>query len=289
MKTRKGIILAGGTATRLFPLTTAISKQLLPVYDKPMIYYPLSTLLLSGAREILIITTPRDVQSFKNLLGDGSDWGVRFEYKVQDKPRGLADAFIVGEEFIGNDDVVMILGDNMFYGQDFTVMLKRARDREDATIYGYLVKDVSSYGVVEMDSKGKAISIEEKPEHPKSNYAVPGLYFYPNDVVEIAKNVKPSPRGEIEITSVNMEYLKAGRLKVDKLGRGFQWFDTGNPSSLLDAGNFVKSVQERQGMYICSPEEIVYNYGWIDNAQMEKLVEKHSKVEYGDYLRSLLK
>jgi glucose-1-phosphate thymidylyltransferase len=289
MKNRKGIVLAGGTATRLFPLTLSISKQVLPVYDKPMIYYPISTLMLADIKEILIITTPRDIESFKNLLGDGSDWGMRFEYKIQEKPRGLADAFIVGEEFIGDDDVAMILGDNLFYGQNFSEKLGNASKREGATIFGYLVKDAREFGVVEIDENGKAISIEEKPENPKSNFAVPGLYFYDNSVIDIAKNVKPSARGEIEITTVNQEYLKMNKLYVEKLGRGFQWFDTGNPSSLLDAGNFVKSVQERQGLYISVPEEIAYSKNWIDNEQMQKLVEKHSKVEYGKYLKSLIK
>ncbi|MCL2354862.1 MAG: glucose-1-phosphate thymidylyltransferase RfbA [Oscillospiraceae bacterium] len=290
MKNRKGIILAGGTATRLFPLTLAISKQILPVYDKPMIYYPLSTLMCAGIREVLIISTPRDVEVFKELLGNGSQWGMRFEYKVQTHPRGLADAFIVGEEFIGQDNVAMILGDNIFYGQKFTELLESAyRNEDEATIFGYLVKDARAYGVVEIDESKNAISIEEKPEKPKSNYAVPGLYFYPNSVIETAKNVKPSTRGEIEITTVNNEYLTQGKLKVEVLGRGFQWFDTGNPSSLLDAGNFVKSVQERQGLYIAAPEEIAYSKSWINDDQMLLLTKKHDKVEYGEYLKSLVK
>ena len=289
MKNRKGIILAGGIATRLFPLTLAVSKQLLPVYDKPMIYYPLSTLMLAGIREILIITTPRDVGIFKELLGDGSNLGIKFEYAIQEKPRGLADAFIVGEKFIGQDNVTMILGDNLFYGQKFTELLENADNREGATIFGYLLKDPSNMGVVEIDENGNAISIEEKPRIPKSNYAVPGLYFYDNNVAEIAKNIEPSARGEIEITAVNNEYLKRNKLKVEKLGRGFQWFDTGNPSSLLDAGNFVKSVQDRQGLYISCVEEIAYNKGWISNEKMLELADKHSKVEYGEYLKSLIK
>jgi len=287
MKNRKGIILAGGTATRLFPLTLAISKQILPVYDKPMIYYPLSTLMLSGIREFLIISTPRDIEVFKELLGDGSQLGLRIEYKIQEQPRGLADAFIVGEEFIGEDNVAMILGDNLFYGQKFTELLENAYAREEATIFGYLVKDPRPYGVVEIDDNGNAVSIEEKPQEPKSNYAVPGLYFYNNDVIEIAKNIKPSARGEIEITTVNAEYLKQGRLKVEKLGRGFQWFDTGNPNMLLDAGNFVKSVQERQGLYISCIEEVAYRNGFIDRGQLIKLAEPLSKTEYGKYVAEL--
>ena len=288
MKNRKGIILAGGTATRLFPLTNAISKQILPVYDKPMIYYPLSVLMLAGIREILIISTPRDIKIFEELLGDGGKLGMSFKYKVQEKARGLADAFIVGEEFIGQDNVTMILGDNLFYGQGFTELLELASSREGATIFGYLVKQANAYGVVEIDKNNNAISIEEKPENPKSNYAVPGLYFYDNNVIEIAKSVKPSLRGEMEITSINEEYMKMGKLKVETLGRGFQWFDTGNPNALLAAGNFVKSVQERQGLFISCPEEIAYRQRWINDEELLVLSEKYTKVEYGRYLKSLI-
>ena len=289
MKNRKGIILAGGSGTRLYPLTLAISKQIMPVYDKPMIYYPLSVLMEAGIREVLIITTPRDSETFKNLLQDGSQWGMRFEYKVQPEPRGLADAFIIGEEFIGKDDVAMILGDNMFYGSHLTEMLKKANEREESTIFGYQVKDPRAYGVVEIDENGKAISIEEKPENPKSNYAVPGLYFYSNDVVEIAKNVKPSARGEIEITSINEEYMKQNRLYVETFGRGMTWFDTGTHDALLETASFVQTIEKRQGMQVCCPEEIAYQKGWINKEQLSILADKYMKTEYGKYLKELIK
>ena len=284
----KGIVLAGGSGTRLYPLTKAISKQIMPVYDKPMIYYPLSTLMLAGIREVLIISTPRDIHVFEELLSDGSQLGMKFSYAVQEQPRGLADAFIIGADFIGDDSVALVLGDNIFYGQSFSKVLREVAARESgATIFGYYVRDPREYGVVEFDENGKALSIEEKPEHPKSNYAVPGLYFYDNDVVEIAANVKPSARGEIEITSINNEYLRRGTLRVETLGRGFAWLDTGNHDSLLDAADFVAAFQKRQGLYISGIEEIAYKRGFIDKEQLLKLAEPLMKTNYGQYLKEV--
>lgn len=284
----KGIILAGGSGTRLYPVTLAISKQILPVYDKPMIYYPMSVLMLAGIRDILIISTPRDIRLFKELFNDGSRLGLNISYEIQETPRGLADAFIVGRDFIGDDDVALILGDNIFFGQSFSAMLERAASRKnEATIFGYYVKNPTAYGVVEFDENGNAISIEEKPKNPKSNFAVPGLYFYPNDVVKIAANLKPSPRGELEITDVNLEYLKRKRLKVEIMGRGMAWFDTGTHSGLLEASNFVEAIQKRQGLYIACLEEIAYNKGFIGDVQLLKAAEMMSNTEYGQYLKEI--
>ena len=285
----KGIILAGGKGTRLYPMTKAVSKQLLPIYDKPLIYYPLSILLLAGIREILVISTPEDTPVYERLLGDGSQIGISLSYKVQDTPRGLADAFILGADFIGDDSICLILGDNVFYGKDMTHILKAAMERLDgATIFGYPVKDPRSFGVVEFDEKNNVISIEEKPQNPKSNYAVPGLYFYDNRVVDIAKNVKPSARGEIEITSVNNAYLAMGRLKVQLMWRGMAWLDTGTPAGMLKAAQFVETVQTLQGFYVSCIEEIAWRRGFIDTEQLRKLGESLRMTDYGQYLLSIV-
>jgi len=285
----KGIVLAGGKGTRLYPMTKAVSKQLLPVFDKPLIYYPISVLMLAGIRDILVISTPEDIGQYEKLLGDGRKIGVNFSYKVQTAPRGLADAFILGEEHIGQDRVCLVLGDNMFYGQSLSSVLERAVARtEGATVFGYPVADAREFGVVEFDSDNNVISIEEKPKQPKSKYAVPGLYFYDNEVVRIAKGVKPSARGEIEITSVNNEYLSRGRLKVELLGRGMAWLDTGSPVGLLKAAEFVEAIQSRQGLYVACLEEIAWRKGFVDDAGLKALGEELSMTEYGNYLLSLL-
>ena len=289
----KGIILAGGSGTRLYPITKGISKQLLPIYDKPMIYYPLSVLMLSGIREILIITTREDADAFHRLLGNGSQFGVQLSYAVQPSPDGLAQAFIIGEEFIGEDDVCLILGDNIFYGQSFSKMLSQAvanvKEERKATVFGYYVKDPERYGVAEFDAEGNVLSIEEKPKEPKSNYAIVGLYFYPNKVVEIAKKIKPSQRGELEITSVNQEFLSSKELKVQLLGRGFAWLDTGTHDSLTEATNFVETLEKRQGLKISCLEEIAYHRGWISKEQVTKVGQELSKNRYGQYLLELVK
>ncbi|MCC8145475.1 MAG: glucose-1-phosphate thymidylyltransferase RfbA [Bacteroidales bacterium] len=285
----KGIILAGGSATRLFPLSKSISKQIMPVYDKPMIYYPLSTLMLAGIQEVLIISTPRDLPMFNQLLGSGEELGMKFEYIIQEVPNGLAQAFVLGEKFIGNDSVCLILGDNIFYGQGFSSMLHKARSNEDgACIFGYCVKDPRAYGVVDFDETGKVLSIEEKPLQPKSNYAVPGLYFYDNTVVSRAKSLEPSARGEYEITDLNRTYLEEGKLNVALFGRGFAWLDTGNCDSLLEAANFVETIQKRQGFYVSCIEEITWRKGWIDDSQLLQLGRKLDKTAYGQYILSLI-
>ncbi|WP_406531946.1 glucose-1-phosphate thymidylyltransferase RfbA [Methanobrevibacter sp.] len=284
----KGIVLAGGSGTRLYPITKAVSKQLLPLYDKPMIYYPISVLMLAGIKEILIISTPRDLPMYKELLGDGSSLGIKFSYEIQENPNGLAEAFIVGEEFIGDDSVALILGDNIFHGHRFTEILKRATNVEEgAVIFGYYTNNPEDFGVVEFDDEWNVLSIEEKPKNPKSNYIVPGLYFYDNDVIEIAKNVKPSERGEVEITSVNEEYLKRGKLKVELLGRGMAWLDTGTHAGLLEAGNFIETIQKRQSLYIACLEEIAYLKGYISKEQLLKTAEELKKTDYGQYLFKL--
>ncbi len=287
---RKGIILAGGSGTRLHPVTQAVSKQLMPIYDKPMIYYPLSALMLAGLRDILIISTPQDTPRFQELLGDGAKWGMNLQYAVQPSPDGLAQAFIIGRDFIGDDHAALVLGDNVFYGHELQQLLESAHNRRDgATVFAYPVSDPERYGVVEFDAAGRAVSLEEKPKVPRSRYAVTGIYFYDNDVIEIAKNLKPSPRGELEITDLNRVYLERGRMSVELMGRGMAWLDTGTHDSLLEAAQFVQTIERRQGLKVCCPEEIAYRQGFIDAAQVERLAAPLAKSGYGKYLKDMLK